>query len=58
MTPGDYDSVNENIVVDLPFGGTTRRLIVHPLPQCDAVRERGNGLILGFDAVQRSRCWH
>jgi PQQ-dependent dehydrogenase (methanol/ethanol family) len=32
MTPHDawdYDSVNENIVVDLPFGGTTRQLIVH-----------------------------
>jgi alcohol dehydrogenase (cytochrome c) len=32
MTPHDawdYDSVNENIVVNLPFRGTTRQLLVH-----------------------------
>ena len=25
----DYDAVNENILVDLPFGGTTRKALVH-----------------------------
>ena len=32
MTPHDawdYDTVNENIVVDLPFNGTMRKLLVH-----------------------------
>lgn len=32
MTPADawdFDSVNENIVVDLPMGGVTRKVIVH-----------------------------
>lgn len=32
MTPHDswdFDSVNENIVVNLPFNGTTRKLLVH-----------------------------
>ena len=25
----DYDTVNENILVDLPLGGTTRKTLVH-----------------------------
>ena len=26
----DYDGVNENVLVDLPLGGTTRKVLLHP----------------------------
>jgi lanthanide-dependent methanol dehydrogenase len=26
----DYDGVNENVLLDLPIGGTTRKVLVHP----------------------------
>jgi PQQ-dependent dehydrogenase (methanol/ethanol family) len=26
----DYDGVNENVLIDLPIGGTTRKALVHP----------------------------
>src|SRR3954465_1540211 len=26
----DYDGVNENVLVDLPWGGTTRKVLLHP----------------------------
>jgi glucose dehydrogenase len=26
----DYDGVNESVLVDLPIGGTTRKVLLHP----------------------------
>src|SRR5262249_21338495 len=43
----DYDGVNENLLLDLPIGGQTRRVLVHPDRNGYVyVIERSNGQVL------------
>src|SRR4030095_16141199 len=43
----DYDTVNENILVDLPLGGTTRKTLVHSdVNGCGYTIDRATGEVL------------
>ena len=43
----DYDGVNENLLVDLPIGGATRKVLVHPDRNGYIyVIDRGNGQVI------------
>nr|WP_217704141.1 methanol/ethanol family PQQ-dependent dehydrogenase [Schlegelella koreensis] len=47
----DYDGVNENVLVDLPIGGRTRQVLVHPDRNGYIyVLDRATGQVLSADA--------
>jgi PQQ-dependent dehydrogenase (methanol/ethanol family) len=46
----DYDGVNENVLVDLPIGGTTRKVLLHPDRNGYLyVLDRASGQVLSAD---------